>query len=62
MLRGMTKEMSARILVGLSVLYGLTIAVLAVFDVAVGPTAIVGALVLGALWIARGLFIQQRRQ
>jgi hypothetical protein len=58
----MTKELSARILVGLSVLYGLTIAVLATLDVAVGPTAIVGALVLGALWSARGLLIQHRRE
>jgi hypothetical protein len=61
MLLPMTKELSARILVGLSVLYGLLIAVLAVMDVAVGPTAIVGALVLGALWIARGMFIRERR-
>jgi hypothetical protein len=54
--------LSARILVGLSVLYGILIAVLVMLDVAVGPTTIVGALVLGGLWTARGLFIRERRQ
>jgi hypothetical protein len=55
----MTKELSSRILVGLSILYGVTIAVLAAVDVPVTVVAIVGAVVLGALWILRGLVLRR---
>lgn len=55
MIPGMTKELSSRVLVGLSILYGVIIGVLAALDVPVGPVAIVGAAILGGLWILRGL-------
>jgi hypothetical protein len=55
----MTKELSSRILVGLSVLYGITIGVLAALDVPVAAVAIVGAAVLGGLWIVRGLVVRR---
>lgn len=51
----MTRETSARILVGLSILYGVIIAVLAVLDVTVAPTAVVGGVIIGGLWAVRGL-------
>ena len=57
--RTMTKEFSARIMLVLSVLYGITCGLLGAFDVAVGPFALVGGVVLGLLWIARALFIQR---
>lgn len=59
MIRGMTKELSSRILVVLSVLYGLTIGVLAALDVPIAAVAIVGAAVLGGLWIVRGLMLRR---
>jgi hypothetical protein len=57
MLTGMNPKTSARVLVGLSILYGLLIGLLAVFDVAVVPAAIIGAFVLGALWVLRGVLL-----
>jgi hypothetical protein len=59
MILGMTKEMSSWILVGLSILYGVTIAVLGALDVTVTPFAIIGAVVLGALWIIRGMVLRR---
>ena len=51
----MNPTTSARILVVLSILYGLLIGLLAVLDIAVAPAAIVGAIVLGGLWTLRGI-------
>jgi hypothetical protein len=51
----MTRELSARILVGLSILYGATIGVLGALDVAVTPTAVIGAAVVGMRWVVHGL-------
>jgi hypothetical protein len=51
----MSRQLSTRILVGLSILYGMTIGVLGALDVAVAPVAIIGAVILGGLWIVRGL-------
>lgn len=56
----MTREVSTRILVGLSILYGVSIAVLGALDVAVAPAAMIGAVVLGALWALRGLVFRHR--
>ncbi|GAA3167094.1 hypothetical protein [Nonomuraea salmonea] len=55
----MNAKLSARILVALSVVYGLTVGLLALLGVA--QTAmmtflIAGAVVLGGLWVVRGLF------
>jgi hypothetical protein len=55
----MTRELSTRILVGLSILYGVTIGVLGALDVAVAPAAVIGAVVLGALWVVRGLVLRR---
>ena len=59
MIPGMTKELSSRILLGLSILYGVTIGVLAALDVPVAVVAIVGGAVLGGLWILRGLMLRR---
>ncbi len=53
----MTREMSARILVLLSMAFGLTIAVLAMTDSGgIGLFAVIGGVVLGLLWTARSFF------
>jgi len=52
----MDSKLSARLLVILSICYGITIAILgAVGSSAIGIVAVVGALVLGGLWAVRGL-------
>ncbi|WP_327000524.1 hypothetical protein OHA72_36065 [Dactylosporangium sp. NBC_01737] len=53
----MNPKTSARILVVLSILYGLLIGLLGALDAAVAPAAIVGAVVLGGLWTLRGILI-----
>jgi hypothetical protein len=55
----MTPKTSARILVVLSILYGLLVGLLGAFDAAVGPAAIVGGVVLGGLWALRGILISR---
>ncbi|WP_214324897.1 hypothetical protein [Nonomuraea sediminis] len=56
----MNARLSARALIALSIVYGLTIGVLDILHVA-GTTmttfTVVGAVVLGGLWVIRGLFI-----
>lgn len=56
----MNARLSARALIALSIIYGLTIGVLEILPVA-GTTmttfTIIGAVVLGGLWVVRGLFI-----
>lgn len=55
----MNPKLSARVLVALSIVYGLTIGLLSILDIAqttMTTFMIVGALVLGGLWVMRGLF------
>jgi hypothetical protein len=59
MIRGMTRELSSRILLGLSVLYGITIGVLAALDVPIAAVAIVGGAIVGGLWVLRGLVFRR---
>jgi hypothetical protein len=59
---GMSRETSGRVLVALSVCYGILLGILAALDVgALGTVAVIGALVLGALWVLRGLFSGRSR-
>ncbi len=53
----MTPKTSARILIVLSILYGLLVGLLGALDAAVAPAAIIGAVVLGGLWVLRGILI-----
>lgn len=56
----MDPKLSSRLLVALSVAYGITIGILATFDSpAMTTVAVVGALVLGGLWVVRGLFVKR---
>ncbi|MEU8364595.1 hypothetical protein AB0C27_52160 [Nonomuraea sp. NPDC048882] len=60
----MNAKLSARALIALSIVYGLTIGVLAVLHVADSTTTtfiIVGAIVIGALWAIRGLLTGRGR-
>ncbi len=55
----MTRETSSRILVLLSMAYGLTIAILAIAGVGgIGLFAVIGAMVLGFLWTARSFLMR----
>jgi hypothetical protein len=48
---------SSRVLIVLTLVYGITIAILgAVGASAVGLVAMIGALIVGGLWAVRGLF------
>jgi hypothetical protein len=58
----MNPKTSAWVLLILSICYGSLIAILgAVGSSAVGLVAMIGALVLGALWVVRGLLISRSR-
>jgi hypothetical protein len=58
----MNPKTSARALVALSVAYGITIGILGALDSgALVTVAIIGAMVLGGLWVVRGLFINRER-
>jgi hypothetical protein len=53
----MSPKTSARILVALSIAYGVAIGILGTFNSSViTPVAVVGALVIGGLWVIRGVF------
>jgi hypothetical protein len=53
---GMNPKTSAQILIVLSIAYGVTIGILGALDsAAISIVAIVGALVLGGLWVVRGI-------
>jgi len=53
----MTRQTSARILILLSMAFGLTIAVLAISDSGgIGLVAVIGGMALGLLWTARAFF------
>jgi hypothetical protein len=54
-LAGMNAILSWRPLVVLSIVYGVTLALLGAFDGPVGPVAIVGALLIGLLWAVYGV-------
>jgi len=52
----MTPMLSARLLIVLSIVYGILVAVLAMLNSsAITLVAVIGALVLGGLWAIRGL-------
>ena len=56
----MTPQQSSRIMVLLSMLYGITIGALAIAGVGdIGLFAIVGAMVLGFLWVARSMLMKR---
>jgi hypothetical protein len=56
----MTPQQSTRILVLLSMAYGIAIAALAIAGSgAVGIFAIIGAMVLGLCWTARSMFMKR---
>jgi len=58
----MTPQTSARIMVLLSMAYGITVGALAIAGAGVvGIVAIVGAMVLGFLWVARSFFMKGQR-
>jgi predicted membrane-bound mannosyltransferase len=58
----MNPKTSARVLVLLSVAYGIAIGILGAFgSSAITPVAVVGALVLGGLWVARGVLTDRER-
>lgn len=56
----MNSKTSSRVLIVLSILYGLLIGLLGALDAPVAPAAIVGAVVLGLLWTLRGFLITRR--
>ena len=56
----MNPKTSSRVLVTLSLLYGITIGILATVDSsAMTAVAVIGALVLGVLWVVRGMFLRR---
>ena len=56
----MDPKTSTRALVALSLVYGITIGILAAVDSsATTAVAIIGALVIGALWAVRGLLVRR---
>jgi hypothetical protein len=58
----MDRKLSRQILVVLTIVYGCTVAALGFFESpALGPVAVVGALVIGGLWAIRGAFLDRRR-
>ena len=57
----MTPRLSAQLLITASIAYGITIAFLGYLgSSALTTVAVAGALVLGALWAVRGIFINRR--
>jgi hypothetical protein len=53
----MTPQLSARLLIALSLCYGIAVAVLGMLhSPAIGAVAGIGALVIGGLWAIRGVF------
>jgi hypothetical protein len=55
----MTPQQSSRIMVLLSMLYGITIGAFTIAGVGVGVFAIIGAMVLGFLWVARSMLMKR---
>jgi hypothetical protein len=58
----MDPKTSARVLVALSIAYGVTIGILGMVDAGgITTFVVIGALILGALWVVRGLFLRRDR-
>jgi hypothetical protein len=58
----MSPKLANRVLLVLSIIYGTGIAILAVLNSsAVATVAVVGALILGALWAIRGVVVSCNR-
>jgi hypothetical protein len=56
----MTPETSSRVLVLLSMVYGISIAIMAMTSSGgIGLVAIIGAMILGVLWTARAMFMKR---
>lgn len=56
----MDPKLSARVLVALSLAYGVTVGILGMFDSgAITVFAVIGALVLGGLWAVRGMLLRR---
>ena len=54
----MNPKLTAQVLVVLSIVYGISVALLAIFHPSATQTfAIVGALAIGGLWAIRGVFL-----
>jgi membrane associated rhomboid family serine protease len=60
MLCGMSRQLSSRVLVLLSMAFGIAVAVLGMSDSgAVGGFAAIGGMVLGFLWVVRSFFAKR---
>jgi membrane associated rhomboid family serine protease len=60
MLCGMSRQLSSRVLVLLSMAFGIAVAVLGMSDSgAVGGFAAIGGMVLGCLWVVRSFFAKR---
>jgi predicted membrane-bound mannosyltransferase len=58
----MSPQLTSRILIALSICYGITVAILGALDSsALTIVAIIGALVLGGLWAVRSMLIRRDR-
>ncbi|HET9143333.1 hypothetical protein [Actinophytocola sp.] len=58
----MNPKTSARILIAASVAYGVAIGILGALESsATSVVAIIGALILGGLWVIRGLYLNRDR-
>jgi hypothetical protein len=58
----MTAQLATRLLVLLSIVYGIGIAILGALDsAALTNAAVIGAVVLGGLWAVRGLLFSRNR-
>lgn len=55
----MTPKLSSRILGVLSLLYGVLVGLVAVLDGPVALVAIIGGIIMGVLWVLRGVFINR---
>jgi len=59
--RRMNPRLSSRVLVAVSICYGIVVAILGALDsAAVGTVAMIGALAIGGLWVLRGLVGNRR--
>jgi len=57
----MSPKSTARLLIIVSMAYGITVAILGVLgSSAVGLVAMIGGLVIGSLWAVRGMFLRDR--
>jgi hypothetical protein len=60
---GMTAQSTSRLLIVLSICYGIVIAILgAVGSPAIALVAMIGALIIGGLWAVRGMYFGGSRR